>query len=73
MLTLTSSQAQNTFGQVINTSQQEAVSITRRNKVVSLVMSSKVLEEYIDTRLALESKQKGLLSVSESQSILDHR
>ncbi|WP_439328305.1 type II toxin-antitoxin system Phd/YefM family antitoxin [Lonepinella sp. BR2357] len=71
MLTVTSSQAQNAFSQLIDHSQREAVSITRRNKIVSLVMSPDVLEEYIDARLALEAKNKGLLTSSETESVLD--
>ncbi|OOR87388.1 hypothetical protein B0181_10335 [Moraxella caviae] len=71
MLTLTSSQAQNSFGRVIDKAQREAVSVTRHGQVVSLIMSPEVLEEYVEARLALEAKNRGMLSAEQSKSILD--
>jgi prevent-host-death family protein len=37
MLIMTSSQAQNTFGEVIDRSEREIVSVTRRGRVVAYV------------------------------------
>ena len=50
MATFTSSEAQNTFGNIIDQSQREIVSVTRRGRVATLVMSLQVLQDYVDTR-----------------------
>ena len=68
---MTSSEVQNNFGAVIDQSQREMVSVTRRGRVVSLVMSPQVLEDYIDGILATKAREDGLLTVEESQAILD--
>ena len=68
---MTSSEVQNNFGAVIDQSQREMVSVTRRGRVVSLVMSPQVLEDYIDGILATKAREEGLLTVEESQAILD--
>jgi uroporphyrinogen-III synthase len=59
MLTLTSSEAQNTFGTVIDKSQREIVSVTRRGRVATLIMSPEVLEDYVDARLAMQAAEQG--------------
>jgi replicative DNA helicase len=71
MLTMTSSQVQNTFGRVIDRSQREIVSVTRRGRVATLVMSEDVLEDYVEGRMALEAQARGMLSVEESKNVLD--
>lgn len=71
MQTLTSSQAQNNFGAVLDQSQRQIVSVTRRGRVVSLVMSPEVLQDYVDGVLATKAKEQGLLSQDESRAILD--
>ena len=63
MLTLTSSEVQNTFGNVIDRSQREIVSVTRRGRVATLVMSPEVLEDYVEGRLALEAQAQGMKTV----------
>lgn len=68
---MTSTQVQNNFGTVIDHSQREIVPITRRGRVVSLVMSPQVLEDYIDGVLATKSQALGLHTAEESKSILD--
>lgn len=71
MLTLTSSEVQNTFGNVIDRSQREMVSVTRRGRVATLVMSPEVLEDYVEGRLALEAKTQGMLTIEETKKTLD--
>ena len=68
MLTLTSSEVQNTFGNVIDRSQREIVSVTRRGRVATLVMSPEVLEDYVEGRLALEAQAQGMLTVEETKN-----
>ncbi len=71
MLTLTSSEAQNIFGNVIDKSQREIVSVTRRGRIATLVMSPEVLEDYVDGRMALEAQARGMLTVEETKKSLD--
>lgn len=71
MLTLTSSKAQNTFGLVIDKSQREIVSITRRGRVATLVMSPEILEDYVDARLAMQAKEDGFASAEDTAAFLD--
>ena len=71
MLTLTSSEAQNTFGNVIDKSQREIVSVTRRGRIATLVMSPEVLEDYVDGRMALEAQARGMLTVKKKKKSLD--
>jgi hypothetical protein len=68
---LTSSEVQNNFGAVIDKSQKEMISVTRRGRVVSLMMSPQVLEDYIDGILATKSKELGLHTAEQSKAILD--
>ncbi len=68
---LTSSEVQNNFGAVIDQSQKEMVAVTRRGRVVSLMMSPQVLEDYVDGILATKSKELGLYTVEQSKAILD--
>lgn len=67
---LTSSEVQNNFGAVIDQSQKEMISVTRRGRVVSLMMSPQVLEDYIDGILATKSKEF-LHTAEQSKAILD--
>ena len=71
MLTLTSSEAQNTFGQVIDKSQREMISVTRRGRVATLVMSPEVLADYVDARLAMQAEEEGFASEAETTAFLD--
>lgn len=71
MLTLTSSEAQNTFGNVIDKSQRQMVSITRRGRVATLVMSQEVLDDYVDARLAMQAEEEGFASDQETSDFLD--
>ena len=70
MLTLTSSEAQNTFGNVIDKSQREIVSVTRRGRIATLVMSPEVLEDYVDGRMALEAQARGMLTIKKQKNHL---
>ena len=71
MLTLTSSEAQNTFGNVIDKSQRQMVSITRRGRVATLIMSQEVLDDYVDARLAMQAEEEGFASDQETSDFLD--
>ncbi len=70
MLTLTSSEAQNTFGTVIDKSQREIVSVTRRGRVATLIMSPEVLEDYVDARLAMQAAEQGFATDEETAEFL---
>ena len=70
MLILTSSQAQNTFGTVIDKSQREIVSVTRRGRIATLVMSPEVLEDYVDARLAMQAEEQGFATEQETIDFL---
>lgn len=71
MNSFTSSHVQNNFGLILDQSQKEVVSVTRYGRVVSLMMSPDVLQDYIDGILATEAKKQGLHSAEQSQAILN--
>jgi len=71
MLTLTSSEAQNTFGLVIDKSQRQMVSVTRRGRVATLIMSQEVLDDYVDARLSMEAEEEGFASDEETADFLE--
>jgi hypothetical protein len=71
MLTITSSEAQNTFGNVIDKSQREIISVTRRGRVATLVMSPEVLEDYIEGRMAQQTEAQGMLTAEQTKITLD--
>lgn len=71
MITLSSSQVKNTFGEVLDKAQREAILVTKRGRIVSLIMSPDVLNDYIEGRMAIEAQKNGMLSLDESKSILD--
>jgi antitoxin Phd len=50
MRSVTSVEAQNRFGELIDAAQREPVSITRRGRTVAFVVSPADLEELIDAR-----------------------
>jgi hypothetical protein len=71
MITLTSSEVQNTFGHVIDRSQREIVSVTRRGRVATLVMSPEVLEDYVEGRLAMQAAESGFATEEETTEFLN--
>lgn len=71
MITISSSQVKNTFGEVLDKSQKEAVSVTKHGRVVSIIMSLEVLQDYIDGYMATEAQKNGMLTAEESKLILD--
>lgn len=71
MVTLSSSEVKNTFGEVLDKSQREVVSVTKRGRVVSLIMSPEVLNDYIEGRMAIEAKNNGMLDKQASKTLLD--
>lgn len=50
MRSVTSVEAQNRFGELIDAAQREPVSITRRGRTVAFVVSPADLEELVDAR-----------------------
>lgn len=50
MIKMTSVEAQNHFGQLLDTAQREAVAITRRGRPTAFVVSPHEMEELLDAR-----------------------
>jgi prevent-host-death family protein len=70
MITMTSSAAQNAFGSVLDKSQREIVSVTRRGRPIALVMSPEVLEDYVDARLAMQAQDEGFATEEETTAFI---
>lgn len=76
MTTITSKDAQNKFGQLIETAQREAVTITRRDRRVAVVVSSErydqleALEDAIWAARAREAAKNGFASPEESMEFI---
>jgi prevent-host-death family protein len=50
MITMTSVEAQNRFGQLLDTAQREPVAITRHGRPTAFVVSPQEMEELVDSR-----------------------
>jgi antitoxin Phd len=50
MITMTSAEAQNRFGQLLDTVQREAVAITRHGRPTAFVVSPLEMDELLDAR-----------------------
>ncbi len=50
MVTMTSVEAQNSFGKLLDTVQREAVAITRHGRPTAFVVSPQDMEELLDSR-----------------------
>jgi prevent-host-death family protein len=50
MITLTSVEAQNRFGHLLDTAQREPVAITRHGRPAAFIVSPKDMEELLDAR-----------------------
>ena len=50
MITMTSVEAQNSFGKLLDTVQREAVTITRHGRPAAFVVSPRDMEELLDAR-----------------------
>ncbi len=50
MLTITSVEAQNNFGQLLDTAQREPITITRRGRPVAMLMAVEAFEERLGSR-----------------------
>ena len=70
MQTIPSVQAQNNFGNLIDTAQREIVSVTRHGRIAAYVMSPRVLEDLLDSYLALEAEKGGMLTPQETEAFL---
>jgi prevent-host-death family protein len=51
MITLTSAEAQNKFGQLLDTVQRESVTITRHGRTAAIVVSQQEMDALLDARL----------------------
>lgn len=56
MITLSSVEAQNGFGSLLDKAQREIVSVTRRGRTTALVMSPEVLQDYVNWHLEQHAK-----------------
>ena len=66
MLTLTSGQAQNRFGELLDTAQREPVLITRRGRTVAYLLSPteyQALAQHAQTALASQQRKKLLAGI----------
>ena len=76
MITITSKDAQNKFGQLIDAAQREPVVITRRDRRVAVVVSSEryeeleALEDALWTARAREAAKSGFASPEESMEFI---
>lgn len=50
MITVTSVEAQNRFGQLIDTAQRETVTVTRHGRPAAFIVSTRDMEELLDSR-----------------------
>lgn len=50
MVTVTSVEAQNRFGQLIDTAQRETVTVTRHGRPAAFIVSPRDMEELLDSR-----------------------
>ncbi len=50
MITLTSAEAQNRFGQLLDTAQRETVAITRHGRPTAFIVSPQEMSELLDAR-----------------------
>jgi antitoxin Phd len=50
MITVTSVEAQNRFGQLIDTAQRETVTVTRHGRPAAFIVSPRDMEELLDSR-----------------------
>lgn len=50
MIKMTSAEAQNRFGQLLDTAQHEAVAITRQGRPAAFVISARDMEELLNAR-----------------------
>jgi antitoxin Phd len=50
MITITSAEAQNNFGQLLDTAQRETVAITRHGRPAAFIVSPQEMSELLDAR-----------------------
>lgn len=50
MVSITSAEAQNSFGKLLDTAQREAIAITRHGRPAAFVVSPQDMEELLDAR-----------------------
>ncbi len=58
MITVTSVEAQNRFGELIDRSQREPVEVTRRGRTVAYVVSGHDMQELVDVRKRREDASR---------------
>ena len=62
MITMTSAEAQNSFGQMLDTVQREPVAITRHGRPTAFVVSPQEMDELLDSR---RKRSKALVDLEE--------
>ena len=76
MVVLTSKEAKEKFGVLVDTARREPVTITKHNRPVAVVISSEryaeleALEDEMWTAKAREAEKKGYLSCEESEAVI---
>ena len=70
MITVTSAEAQNRFGQLLDTAQREPVAITRHGRPAAFVVSAREMDELLDAkrRKAAAELEAWSAQVKKSQS-----
>lgn len=77
MKTVTSKEAQNRFGELVDTAQREPVVITRRNRPVAVILSQEdyerfqALEDAVWSRRAQEAIKGGFASPEETAALFE--
>lgn len=70
VITLSSVEAQNGFGNLLDKAQREIVSVTRRGRTTALVMSPEVLQDYVAWQIEQHTKSNNVQEAL-SQAVLD--
>ena len=69
MITLTSAEAQNRFGQLLDTVQREVVAITRHGRPTAFIVSPHEMDELLDSRRKRSKALADLEAWSENAAI----
>ena len=70
MINITTTQARNAFGQMLDAAQREPVVITRRNRPVGVFLSMRDLEDTIWGEQALRAHEEGYVGEEASRMVL---
>jgi PHD/YefM family antitoxin component YafN of YafNO toxin-antitoxin module len=70
-INITSTKAQNNFGETIDTAIRQPVAITRRKRKVLYMFTPEALEDMIDGVLAMQAQKEGFLTIDETDDFLN--